>query len=55
VLFGWILFPFVVWPLINLVAKIEAPGIWITLACSLVIALGLEFATSSIEGNKRER
>jgi hypothetical protein len=53
VLFGWILLPFVVWPLINLVAKIATPATLVTVFCSLVIAVVLELATASMERNKQ--
>jgi amino acid transporter len=53
VLFGWILFPFALWPLLGLMTKTDAPASWITLLCSAVIAVGLELLTANKESNKQ--
>jgi APA family basic amino acid/polyamine antiporter len=51
-LFGMILLPYVVWPVITYITKSEPPASWVTIGLSLVIAVGLELVTTMKERKK---
>jgi amino acid transporter len=51
-LFYFVLFPYVVWPVLGYAFGVQEPEYLVTLICSVVIGLGLEFITTRMERSK---